>query len=58
MNPESTRTIVVVAMPNFKFDGDTFIKTAEEKLKIKSVAFHIALAGTKLIFCPPSGFSN
>ena len=58
MNPESTRTYVVVPMPNFRFDGDAFIKIAEETLKIKSVAFQIAPAGTKLIFCPPSNSSN
>jgi hypothetical protein len=58
MNPESTRTYVVIPMPSFKFDGDLFIKTAEEKLKIKSVSFHITPAGTKLVFCPPPNHSN
>jgi hypothetical protein len=58
MNPESTRTYVVIPMPNVKFDGDLFIKTVEEKLKIKSVSFQIMLAGTKLVFCPPSNSSN
>ena len=58
MNPERTMTYVLVPLPSVKFDGDLFIKTAEEKLNIKSVSFEIMPAGTKLVFCPPSNSSN
>ena len=58
MNPERTMTYVFLSLPSVKFDGDLFIKTAEEKLNIKSVSFEIMPAGTKLVFCPPSNSSN
>jgi hypothetical protein len=58
MNPERTMTYVLLPLPSVKSDGDLFIKTAEEKLNIKSVSFEIMPSGTKLIFCPPSNSSN
>lgn len=58
MNPEMTRTHVLIPLPDSKFDGDLFIKTAEEKLDIKSVAFDIFPAGTEFVSCPPLNSSN